>query len=175
MKPIIKSKNINFNNKTMFNKNIFLTTILLISISFYAQKTIPDLNLKSLDGKTVALKELTKGKTIAFSFWATWCGPCVNELDAIAEQYDDLKEEGFELIAISIDDTRTKSRVKPMVNGKDWDYQVLLDSNQAFKRAMNISSVPFVMIVKNGKIVYTHSGYTPGSEEELIEKFNTVK
>ncbi len=159
----------------MSKKIILLAVTLLISISFFAQKNMPDLSLKTLDGKTIKLKELTKDKTIAFSFWATWCGPCVNELDVIAEQYDDLKDDGFELIAVSIDDTRTKSRVKPLVNGKGWDYQVLLDANQAFKRAMNISTVPFVMIVKNGKVVYTHSGYTPGSEEELIEKFHELK
>jgi len=159
----------------MLKKTILSVFTLLLSISFFAQNTVPDLKLKNLDGKNISLKELTKDKTIAFSFWATWCGPCVNELDVIAEQYDDLTDEGFELIAVSIDDTRTKSRVKPLVNGKGWDYQVLLDSNQAFKRAMNISSVPFVMIVKNGKIVYTHSGYTPGSEEELIEKFHAFK
>lgn len=129
-----------------------------------------------MDGQSVSLKELSKDKVLVFDFWATWCVPCINELDAIAEEYEDLQDEfGFELIAVSTDDARTKSRVKPLVNGKGWEYEVLLDPNQKFKRAMNISTVPFVMIVKNGKIMYYHSGYTPGAEQELYEKFKSFK
>ncbi|HFS68222.1 MAG TPA: TlpA family protein disulfide reductase, partial [Flavobacteriia bacterium] len=153
-------------------KKNLLISLLLISFNFYAQKNLPDLKLKNLNGKTVLLSEFTKNKTVVLSFWATWCGPCINELDAIAEQYDELQDEGFELIAISIDDSRTKSRVKPLVNGKDWEYTILLDSNQELKRSLNIVNVPYVIIVKNNKIVYTHSCYNPGSEEEIIKKFN---
>ena len=156
-------------------KKITLLFLFFTGIIAYSQKTVPNIKLKNLDGKTVLLSDLTKDKTVVMSFWATWCGPCINELDTIAEQYEDLQEDGFELIAVSIDDTRTKSRVKPLVNGKGWDYTVLLDSNQELKRSLNITNVPYVIIVKNGKIVYTHSGYNPGSEEELIKKFNTLK
>jgi len=97
-------------------------------------------------------------------------------LDAIAEEYEDLQDDfDFELVAISIDDARTKSRIKPMINGKDWEYDVLLDTNQKLKRALNIATVPYVIIVKDGKVVYTHSGYTPGSEQELYEKFQSFQ
>lgn len=160
----------------MIKKILFLTVFLSTVLTINAQTELPDLTLKNINGKNINLKEITKDKTIVFSFWATWCGPCVNELDAIADQYEDLQDEiGFELIAVSIDDTRTKSRVKPLVNGKGWEYEILLDTNQEFKRKMNISSVPYIMIVKNGKVVYTHSGYTPGSEDELIEKYSSLK
>jgi peroxiredoxin len=156
-------------------KKIILSILLLSNFFIYAQKTLPDINLKDLEGKTVSLSSLTKDKTVVLSFWATWCGPCINELDTISEQYEDLQEEGFELIAISVDDTRTRSRIKPLVNGKDWDYTILLDSNQELKRSLNITNIPYVLIVKNGQIVYSHYGYTPGSEEELIHKFNEIK
>jgi len=156
-------------------KKTILLFLFLSGIFVYSQKTLPNLKLKNLNGKAVLLSNLTKNKTVVISFWATWCGPCVNELDAIAEQYEDLQDDGFKLIAVSIDDSRTKSRIKPLVNGKDWDYTILLDSNQELKRALNITNVPYVIIVKNGKIVYTHSGYNPGSEEELIKKFNEIK
>lgn len=160
----------------MIKKILFLAIFLCTVSTINSQTELPDLVLKNMDGKNINLKEISKDKTIVFSFWATWCGPCVNELDAIADQYEDLQDEiGFELIAVSIDDTRTKSRVKPLVNGKGWEYEILLDVNQEFKRKMNISSVPYIMIVKNGKVVYTHSGYTPGSEDELIEKYSSLK
>ncbi len=156
-------------------RNLILAVLFTISLTAFSQKNIPDLKLKNLNGKAISLTDLTKDKTIVLSFWATWCGPCINELDAIAEEYEDLQDDDFELVAISIDDSRTKSRVKPLVNGKGWDYEVLMDTNQELKRSLNITNVPYVVIVKNGKIVYTHSGYTPGSEEELIKKFNELK
>jgi len=151
--------------------------ILLLSVFFLnAQTSLPDLQLKNMDGKTISILEMSKDKVIVIDFWATWCVPCINELDAISEEYTDLQDEfGFELVAVSVDNARSKSRVKPMVNGKGWEYEVLLDSNQKLKRALNISSVPYVIIVKNGKVVYVHSGYTPGAEEELFEKFKSFK
>ncbi len=155
-------------------KKIVLLLFITTTISF-AQKKLPNLKLKDINGKTVLLSNYTKNKTVVLSFWATWCGPCVNELDAIAEQYEDLQDDGFELIAVSIDDSRTKSRIKPLVNGKDWEYTILLDTNQELKRSLNIVNVPYVVIVKNGKIVYTHSGYNPGSEEEIFKKFHSLK
>lgn len=158
-------------------KKLFFTPILLVLFltTINAQTSLPELELKSIEGKSINLKQYSKDKLIVYSFWATWCIPCMNELDAIAEQYDDWQEEvNFELVAVSIDDARTKSRIKPLVNGKGWEYMVLLDSNQALKRALNIANVPYVIIVKNGKIVYSHSGYTPGSEEDLFEKLKTL-
>ena len=155
-------------------KKIVFLLLIATTVSF-AQKKLPNLKLKDINGKTVSLSDITKDKTVVLSFWATWCGPCVNELDAIAEQYEDLQDDGFELIAISIDDSRTKSRIKPLVNGKDWEFTILLDTNQELKRSLNIVNVPYVVIVKNGEIVYTHSGYNPGSEEEIIKKFNSLK
>lgn len=152
-------------------KNIFfLFFSLFFSISF-AQK-IPSIDLKTLDGKVLNVNEISNTDSIkVFGFWATWCVPCINELDAISDVYADWQDEtNVEIIAVSTDDSRTKKRVKPMVNGKGWDYTVLLDENQDFKRALNITTIPHVVIVKNGEIVYRHTGYTPGAEDELYEE-----
>jgi thiol-disulfide isomerase/thioredoxin len=105
------------------------------------------------------------------SLWATWCVPCKNELDAINEVYVDWQDEtNVKVYAVSVDDSRTVSRVKPMVNGKAWDFTILLDTNNELKRELGASTVPLTLIIKNGKIVYRHSGYTPGSEEDLFEE-----
>lgn len=157
-------------------KNILLFVFSILTLSTYAQEMLPDIELKNLDGKVVSINEMSKDKLIVIDFWATWCVPCINELDAIAEEYVDLQDEmDFELIAVSVDDARTKSRVKPMVNGKGWEYEILLDDNQALKRAMNVANPPVTFIVKDGKILYSHTGYTPGSEQELFEKFRSFQ
>ena len=108
---------------------------------------------------------------MVISLWATWCVPCKNELDAIAEEYDDWVEDtGVTLYAVSIDDSRTAKRIKPMINGKDWEFEILLDENSDLKRAFGVSTVPFTVIIKQEVIVYKHTGYTPGYENELYDQ-----
>lgn len=143
---------------------------LIASCALNAQQ-IPDITLSNMEGKNVNVQRLSKSKTLkVFSFWATWCVPCINELDAISEVYEDwVDETGVEVIAVSTDDSRTQKRVRPLVNGKDWDYQILLDKNQDFKRALNIPVLPHLVVVKQGKIIYRKTNYTPGSEEELYD------
>ncbi len=158
------------------NKIIYLTFVFTI-FSFRTQPDLPDLSLKSIDGKTYNLKKdfSEKNKLYVFSFWATWCVPCIRELAEISEVYDDWKNEiNFEMIAVSVDDSRTKQKVSPLVNGKGWPYTVLLDTNNDLKRRLGIIDMPYIIVVKNNKIVYSHSGYSPGDEIELFEKMKTL-
>ncbi len=150
---------------------LFISLTLLFISNSFSQKNIPNKNLENLQGQTVNIhNEITKDKITVLSFWATWCIPCLNELDAIDEVYEDWQEEtNVELIAISTDDARSQKRVKALVNGKGWEYKVLLDKNQELKRALNINTVPEVLVVKNGKVIYRHSGYAPGFEDKLFQ------
>ena len=137
----------------------------------FSQTTIPNTNVTTLDGKSVKIQdEISKEKITILSFWASWCMPCINELDAISEVYEDWQEDfNMELIAISTDDARTQKRIRPMVNGKGWPYKILLDKNQELKRALNISTIPQTIILKDSKIIYIHSGYSPGVEDDFYE------
>jgi peroxiredoxin len=152
----------------------FLTTsalVLLVLISF-SQNSIPSINLKSIDGKTVNSSTFSNdGKPFVINFWATWCKPCVRELTNISDVYPDWVEEtGVKLIAISIDDARSMSRVSPFVNSKGWEYEVYVDPNSEFKRAMNVPNVPHTFLLNGkGEVVYQHTSYTDGDEEELYE------
>lgn len=151
--------------------------LLLLSSSLWAQNSLPDLILTNLEGKSKALKTdfSEKDKLYVFSFWATWCGPCIEELEAMNELEADWKKTiNFEILAVSTDDSRTQKRVKPLINGKDWTFEVLLDTNQDFKRALSIVNIPYLIVVKNNSIVHVQSGYAAGGEKELFEKLKLL-
>ena len=149
-------------------KSLLNLFALLLAFTLSSQN-IPNTELKTLDGKTTNLQTIAENNDlIIVSLWATWCAPCKNELDAINDYYDDWVEEtGVKLFAISVDDSRTVKRVKPLVNGKGWDFEILLDTNSDLKKALGATTVPVTLIIKNGEIVFRHSGYNPGSEDDL--------
>ena len=93
------------------------------------------------------------------------------ELNAIKEVYPDWQDEtGVKLYAVSVDKAQDVTKVKPVVDASSWEYEVLLDPNGDFQRAMGAANVPRVVVVDgNGKIVESHSGYTEGSEDHLFE------
>ena len=146
---------------------------LMLTTSLLAQKEVPSLNLKSLDGKTTNLQDYAKnGKVTVISFWATWCSPCKKELDAIADLYPEWQEAyDVELVAITIDTRRALAKVPGIVETKGWEYTVLSANEQEAQNALNFQTIPQTFIIdKSGKIVWSHSGYLPGDEEELEEE-----
>lgn len=160
-------------------KKIFLLAamaVLILNVSAQEGeknlKKLPSVNVKTLDGKTINTADISNnGKPIIMSFWALWCKPCINELTTIAEVYDEWVEEtGVKVIAVSIDDSRSSSKVGPTVNGKGWEYDFLLDANGDFKRAMNVNMIPHTFLINgNGEIVWQHTSFSEGSELQLIE------
>jgi len=148
---------------------IFSASILYLNLN--AQ--LPNIKLKDVTGNSINLSEISNnGNPIIISFWATWCKPCKAELNAIAEEFEDWVEEtGVKLIAISIDDARSSSRVEPYVNAMGWEYTVLMDPNGDMKRAMNVNNVPHTFLLNGDKkIVWDHNNYSPGDEDELYDE-----
>lgn len=144
-----------------------------IAVSASAQKTVPEIDVKTLDGKSVNIQDYTNnGKITVLSFWATWCSPCKKELNAISDVYDQWQEDyDVELVAVTIDNSRNLRKVQPMVDGFSWDYTILSDVNEDLKKALNFQTVPQTFLIdQEGNIVYSHSGYSPGDENELEEK-----
>ncbi|MEX0996150.1 MAG: TlpA disulfide reductase family protein [Flavobacteriaceae bacterium] len=153
-------------------KLLFSLFVTFFFLNSFAQNELPDMTLKNLDGTDVKIQDISKNdQVVIVSLWATWCVPCINELDAISEVWEQWKDEtNVKLYAISVDDARSVRRVRPMINGKSWDYEFLLDTNNDLRRVLGAATVPLTMVVKNNKILYRHSGYTPGAEDELYDK-----
>ena len=144
---------------------IFLA--LALAVSAFAQERLPE----------ALSSQLKEGEPAIISFWSLTCKPCILELNALSENYPDWYEEcPFTVIAVSVDDARSSSKVKSFAEGKGWsDFTILLDPNQDLTRAMNVATLPTVFIVdKEGRIVHRHMGYNPGGENELFEKIKKL-
>lgn len=143
----------------------------VICMATYAQ--LPSVELKTLDGKSINSSALSNdGKPFAICFFATWCKPCNRELKAISEVYPDWQEEtGMKIYAVSTDNGQNIQKVKPLVDAEGWEYEILLDTNQAFQKSFGIQFIPHTILVDGkGNIAWQHSGYTEGSETEIIEQ-----
>ena len=163
------------------NKYFFLIFIsIILSISALSQsqtRKVPSVDIKTIDGKTFNTDSISNsGKPIIISFWETFCKPCINEFEAISEVYADWqKETGVKLMAVSIDNSRTSSKVPSMVKTNGWEFEVYMDINQDFKRAMSISYCPYSFLIDGlGNIVWEKGAYAEGDEEKLYELVKKV-
>jgi cytochrome c biogenesis protein CcmG/thiol:disulfide interchange protein DsbE len=152
-------------------KNLFFLLCLIINYNIFCQ--IPSVNIKTINGGIINTSEFQNNNNpIIISFWATWCKPCKEELENIHEVYEEWVEEtNVKLIAISIDDARNASKIKPLVNSKGWEYEIYHDSNSEFATQMGVKPIPHTFLLDGKKkIVWNHTGYTDGDEEDLYEK-----
>lgn len=164
--------------KVLFFCCCFLGFFQIINAQSSAGK-VASSSLKKLTGEEVnSLEYIAKDSgLVVLSFWATWCKPCLQELETLNDLYPQWKQEtGVRIVAISIDDARNTAKIPAFVSGKGWAFEVLLDANSEFKRKMNVVSVPHTFLVNAaGEIKYQHASYSAGDEEDLFEAINTKK
>ncbi len=160
-----------------FRCAIFLISTFVVFDST-AQKALPDVPIKDLQGKTLSSKELiSDSRPTIISFWATWCKPCLQEINAITENLPTWQNEtNVRFIAISVDDSRSKARVTTLINAKKWKFDVYFDENGDLQRALNVLNVPHTFVLDaSGKIIYQHTSYAMGDENEYIEAIRKLK
>jgi peroxiredoxin len=158
-------------------KKILSLLCLVLAVSFASAQQLPDVNVENAQGKVLSVRSLAQGKPMIISYWSIACKPCIQELNAINDSLAEWREEAdFVVVAVSVDDARLKAQAKAVANSRGWEFICVYDENQALKRAMNVSLTPQSFVVDGeGNIIFSHSGYTPGSEQLLFDKIVELK
>lgn len=155
---------------------VILLGIFAINTSAQPGQQLPSIMIQTLDGQSFNTENFdNEGKPFVLSFWATWCRPCITELTAIDEIYQEWLEEGFKLIAVSTDNARTRNNVLPMVNGRGWEFEFYIDENGDFQRAMGVNMIPHTFIFDGkGNLISQHRGFVDGMEFEMFDKLKSL-
>ena len=158
-------------------KRFFSLLCLALAVSLVSAQQLPDVKVENAQGKIVSVRDLAQGKPMIISYWSIACKPCIQELNAINDALAEWREEAqFEVVAVSVDDARLKASAKAIASSRGWEFICVYDENQDLKRAMNVSLTPQSFVVDGeGNIIFSHSGYTPGSEQLLFDKIIELK
>jgi peroxiredoxin len=122
----------------------------------------PDFTLRSLDGRNLRLNE-QRGQVVMVNFWATWCGPCRQEMPHLNRLYEKYRASGFVLLGVNIDDdTRKAGELARSVGLK---FPVLFDTDKTVTRSWDLGAMPStVLIDRDGRVRHIHRGYRDGLE-----------
>lgn len=162
-------------------KQIILISLIILaahssgSAQINQDKTAPDFVLSKMSGKNYQLSENLGQGPILINFWATWCIPCHEEMKKLKKIYEKYHEQGLDILAISVDDTKTVSSVPGFINARKYPFTVLLDTNNEVMQLYQANTPPFtVLIDRAGRIVYTHSGYRKGDEIKIEKEITAL-
>ena len=132
----------------------------------------PDFALKSTTGENLRLSEY-RGDVVMINFWATWCGPCRQEMPLLDELYRRYHRVGFNLLGVNIDDDTT--RALRMVEELDLHFPIVFDTRKEVSRLYNVEAMPATILVdREGKIRHVHHGYKPGYEDKYLDQIRAL-
>jgi peroxiredoxin len=149
-------------------KILTLTLVLFFMVSTKAFSQAYDFDLQDLDGNSVKLSEQLKKGPVFLQFWATWCVPCKEEMKVLNVLYEKYKDSGFVFVAVSIDDQKSSSKVKPYIESKGYKFTTVYDTDKSVFSNYGGQDPPFsIFIDKKGNVIKSYSGYIQGDDEKL--------
>jgi peroxiredoxin len=151
-----------------------LAAIVLASAAFAADAggPAPGFTLSAVDGSQGALSQY-KGQVVMINFWATWCGPCQQEMPLLDQMYKKYKPAGFTLIGVNVD--KEAPPVKDLLARKPVSFPVFLDPASQVSKAYHVDEMPSSVIIdRKGEIRYIHRGYKPGDENDYQDRIRQL-
>ena len=150
--------------------SVFAVTSL--ASSGLAGRPAPDFALKSSSGENLRLSEY-RGDVVMINFWATWCGPCRQEMPLLDELYSRYQRVGFSLLGVNIDDD--SRRAMQMVQELGVQFPVLFDENKEVSKLYEVEAMPVTVLVdREGRVRHVHHGYKPGYEEKYLTEIRSL-
>ena len=165
----------------MRKKQYFLTLIVIaalsaISIASFAKissEAAPDFVLKSASGKNIRLSEL-KGRVVMLNFWATWCGPCAEEIPHLNKIHESLDPYDFELLGINLDEDQSKAI--HLANKLNMNFPILFDIEKHVSKSFSIDAMPTTIVIgRSGKIRHINRGFKKGYEERYYRQIQALR
>ena len=143
-----------------------------LASSGLAGRPAPDFALKSSSGENLRLSEY-RGDVVMINFWATWCGPCRQEMPLLDELYSRYERVGFNLLGVNIDDD--SNRAMAMINELGVSFPVLFDSRKEVSKMYDVDAMPVTVIVdREGTVRHVHQGYKPGYELKYLDEVRAL-
>ena len=148
-----------------------LAVIILLSNDVSAgieQTSAPDFTLKRVDGRNLRLSEY-RGEVVLINFWASWCGPCRQEMPILSDLHERYKSLGFTVLGINVEEDSTDAR--RLLGKMPVSFPVLLDNTSSVSKQYDVVAMPSTVLVdRNGNMRYLHKGYKPGLEEQYLRQ-----
>jgi cytochrome c biogenesis protein CcmG, thiol:disulfide interchange protein DsbE len=152
-----------------------MLVLTVVPIWLAAQINFPAVNLRNLDGKSLSSDKIfNSNQPVVMIFWKSYDTKCCENLDNMqAAWLSQLKENGVKLVGICVDAKGTWSSVKPIISGRDWEFDNYIDNNGDLKRALGVTDAPYtVLFNKKHEIICRYEGYCTGNEDMVCEKIN---
>ncbi|MES9859751.1 MAG: TlpA disulfide reductase family protein [Candidatus Thiodiazotropha sp. LLP2] len=132
----------------------------------------PDFTLKSRTGENIKLSEL-RGNVVMVNFWASWCGPCRQEMPILQQLYDRYQDMGFVLLGVNVDEE--SALADKMLKDIPVNFPVLYDNENSVSKQYQVKAMPSTFMVdRDGKIRFLHKGYKPGYEDDYQQQIRTL-
>ena len=158
--------------KTLLGAFLLIFTATGLAASGLAGKEAPDFVLKSSGGQNMRLSEY-RGDVVMINFWATWCGPCRQEMPLLDDLYTRYQRVGFNLLGVNIDDD--SRRAMQMIEELGVKFPVLFDESKEVSRLYEVEAMPVTVLVdRNGTVRHVHHGYKPGYEEKYLTEIRSL-